>query len=360
MRTMPMMLVTLIASLGIASIVVLADSLIRTALAPNDFLKDGLVIRGDPAALDNAEVFLRDDPAAATRARLGPQTFIRGRILQLDSYFPVLLVPDGGGASTLARYGDRIDSGRLPATGTLEIAVPVGFAGGRSLRLGDIVGGPGDYTPLPLRIVGLTSGPKWIAIGSATGVRAAGGGGPEAILITQTDTATRDALDRRLRVRLPAPAVTVQHWTPPGDAADAGSYEDDLTLMLGFIMGVNAAVLSSIGGLLAFLYFRQRQAEFILLSIFGRTKWSLAQRTVGEIAVVVGTGWLAGIAAAILFMTILQELVFSKRAIIIDLSDPAPIFYTFPLALFTVAVSAVVTGIALARFDPIARLQARG
>ena len=359
LRTLPMMLVTLVASLGIASIVVLADSLIRTALAPNDFLKDGLVVRGDAAALDTVELSLRGDAAAATRSRLGPVTFVRGRIFQMDSYFPVLLVADGAGAATLARFGDRIEAGRLPANGTLEIAVPAGFASGRSLAIGDVIGGSGDYTPFPLKIVGLTSGPKWIAIGSTTGVRTAGAAGPEAILITQPDVAARNALEQRLSARVRGGAI-VQHWTPREDGATTASYDDDLTLMLGFIMGINAAVLSMIGGLLAFLYFRQRQGEFILLSILGRSKWDLARRTVGEIAVVVGAGWLVGIGCAMLFMRILQELVFSQRAIIIDLADPAPLLYTFPLALCTVVVSAIVTGIALLRFDPIARLQARG
>jgi hypothetical protein len=161
-----------------------------------------------------------------------------------------------------------------------------------------------------------------------------------------------------VRDRLGTTAV-VLHWTPREDGVDNASYADDLGLLLTFIIAMNASVLAIIGGLLALLYFRERQAEFVILSILGRGKFDLARRAIAEIAVVVGIGWLAGVGTGWGVMAVLQDLVFSQRAIVMDLRDIQPLLYTFPLALTTVLVSAAVTAIALARFDPIARLQAR-
>jgi hypothetical protein len=142
---------------------------------------------------------------------------------------------------------------------------------------------------------------------------------------------------------------------------DGGADETsgDLQLMLSFIMSVNATVLSLIGGLLALLYFRQRQAEFVLLSILGRTKLDLAKRLVMEISVVVGIGWLGGLVATQVLLVILGKLVLAERAVILDFVTPGTLLQTFPLAFVTIAVSSVVTLASLYRFDPITRLQAR-
>ncbi len=108
LRTVPMMAVTLAASLGIAAVVVLADSLIRTSLAPNDFLLSGLVVRADGPTLDRVDGYVRQQAHSAVSTRIGPPTFIKGRIFQLDSYFLVLTVDDGSAGPLIARYGDHL------------------------------------------------------------------------------------------------------------------------------------------------------------------------------------------------------------------------------------------------------------
>lgn len=357
LRTVPMMVVTLAASLGIAAVVMLADSLIRTALAPNDYLLGGLVVRADASTLDQVDAYVHGQAGTAVTTRVGPPTFVRGRIFQLDSYFLVLTVADDAAGPLLARYGDHVQTGRLPAPGSLEIAVPVGFAKSRNVTVGDTLGGPGDYTKLPLRIVGLIAGPRWVALGSASGIQAASKDTMQSILVYEPDDTVRAALETGVTGRFAG--ATVQHWTPRADGAPEQPYQDDLRLILTFIIVINSVVLSTVGGLLALLYFRQRQTEFLLLSILGRTKLDLCRRATAEIAVVIGAGWLAGLTLAWLLMAALQDVVFSERAIVLDLADPAPLLYTLPLAATTIAVSATVTVLSVIQFDTVAKLQAR-
>jgi hypothetical protein len=356
LRTLPMMLATLVASLGVAAVVALSDSVVRTAVAPNDFLREAVIVRADPARLDTIDALLRSESSPPTIKRLGPPTFIRGRLFQFDVWFPVLLVADDEAAAVLDMYGDRIGAGRLPAAGAMEIALPAGLAKARRAELGDTIGGPNDFTPLRLKLVGLIEGPRWIGIGSASAVRAVTGPTPEGLLVYERDAGRLTALEARLRDRFVG--VDVRHWTPREDGTSDPSY-DDLRLILSFVIGVNATVLSIIGGLLALLYFRQRQGEFILLSILGRTKLDLAKRLLAEIAVVVGAGWLGGLVATQVLLIVVGKLVLAERAVILDFVTPGTLLQTFPLAFVTIAVSSVVTLASLYRFDPITRLQAR-
>src|SRR5438270_12728917 len=88
LRTAPMMIATLIASLGTASVVVLAASLLRPALAPNDFLREAVLVRADAPTLEAVGSYVRTGHGDAVATRVGPRLFIRGKMLQFDTYFP--------------------------------------------------------------------------------------------------------------------------------------------------------------------------------------------------------------------------------------------------------------------------------
>jgi hypothetical protein len=357
LRTLPMMLATLVASLGVAAVVALADSVVRTAVAPMDYLRDAVVVRTDPATLDVIAAYVRQLESPPSTTRLGPATFVRGKLFQFDMYFPILVVADGDSTRLLQQYGDHIAAGRLPAGDALEVAIPAGLAKTRSVTIGDTVGGPNDFTPLRLKIVGLVDGPRWIGVASAGGVRAATGPAAEGLLLYEADAGELSALEQNLHERYGA-GVDIRHWTPRNDATADPSY-DDLQLMLSFIVGVNATVLSIIGGLLALLYFRQRQAEFVLLSLLGWTKRELGRHLIAEIVIVVGVGWLGGLIATQLLLAVLGQVVLSDRAVVLDFVTPGTLLQTFPLALITIAVSGGVTLFSLSRFDAVSRLQAR-
>ncbi|MFN2520502.1 MAG: FtsX-like permease family protein [Candidatus Limnocylindria bacterium] len=348
-QTLPMLLATLLAALGIATVVMLATSIARTALAPNDFLMGALLVDPRGAPIAGAEGAVRGLPRAADAfaVRTIP---VKGRFLDIELPFPISFVGGGRARELLERYGDHIAEGRLPAPGTLDVALPISLARARHLGVGDAISGLAF--PSPLRIVGLVDGPRWIGIGNLVdGSRIT----PDAVIAFPASGVDAAALEQDIRRDL---GYGTRHWTAdPGGSESENKYVADLALLLGFIVLVNAAVLATINGLLALFYFRQRQREFVLLSVLGWDKGALTRRALGEIATVIGLGWILGIAATWGLMRLVDGLLFQDRGITVAFYDPTPAFVTIPLVLISILISSAVVAVALRRFDPIGHLQ---
>ncbi len=348
-QTLPMLLATLLAALGIATVVMLATSIARTALAPNDFLMGALLVDPRGAPITTAQAAVRRLPRAADAfsVRIIP---VRGRFLDIELPFPITFVGNGRARELLERYGDHIAEGRLPAPGTLDVALPISLARARHLGVGDAIGGL-DF-PSPLRIVGLVDGPRWIGIGNlADGSRIT----PDALIAFPAAGIDAGTLEQDIRGGL---GYRTRHWTAdPGGSESENKYVADLALLLGFIVLVNAAVLATINGLLALFYFRQRQREFVLLSVLGWDRPALTRRAIGEIAAVIGLGWVLGIAATWGLMRLVDGLLFQDRGITVAFYDPTPAYVTVPLVLTSILISSAVVAVALRRFDPIGHLQ---
>ena len=352
LQTGPMLLATLLAALGIATVVMLATSIARTALAPNDFLLGTLHVqpRGAPFAEVDRGVRARPESGDAFRVRT---ITVRGRFLDIELPFPIHVVAQGRSGDLLARYGDHIAEGRLPAPGSLEIALPVSLARARHLGVGDTIFGLD--LPVPFRVVGLVDGPRWVGVAElAPSLPVA----QDALIVFPRADATLESLEAGIRETFGS-RVTIRHWTAdPGGSERNDEYVADIALLLGFIVLVNAAVLATINGLLAMLYFRQRRREFVLLSVLGWDKPALGRRALAEIGIVVVLGWALGVAATWLLMRGVDALLFAERGISVAYYDPTPAFLTVPLAIVSILVSAAVITAALSRFDPIAHLQA--
>lgn len=349
LRTIPVAVTVLSATLGVAAVVMLAGSILRTYVAPNDFLRGAVLVE----AQDIAAAELRADAIQGATTYRTNVAFVRGRFLDVDMWFPIQLVEPREIAPLLLDYDARVVSGRLPAA-ALEIAIPERLARGRGIALGDVLGGPGDFTALPLRVVGLLEGSRWIGVGSAPASLELPGVRDSLLVLTASESVEAEvaqALGADARVR---------RWT--ADMAGTGrptTSQSDLRLLLSLIVLVNAAVASTIGGLLALLYFRQREAEFVLLSILGHGRRRLLRMLMSELGVVAAAAWAAGLAGAWVLIYLIDALMLGERGIYVGYADLDVLLYTAPLLAAAVAVAGLMIGLALLRFDPVQKLRAR-
>ena len=351
LQTGPMLVATLLAALGIATVVMLATSIARTALAPNDFLLGALLVRPRGASLGEVERAVRARPETEDAFTVRTVT-VRGRFLDIELPFPIQ-VTSGRSGDLLARYGDHISEGRLPTAGQLEIAIPVSLARSRKLGLGDTIFGLD--VPVPFRVVGFVDGPRWVGVAELPPSLPIAA---DAAIVFPRASAGTERLEEGIVASLGA-RVTIRHWTAdPGGSESHDEYVADIALLLGFIVLVNAAVLATINGLLALLYFRQRRREFVLLSVLGWSKRALGTRALAEIGIVVGVGWALGVGSTWLLMRLVDAVLFAERGISVAYYDLSPAFLTVPLVITSVAISGAVIAAALSRFDPIAHLQA--
>lgn len=382
-----MLLALLFASFGVATIVLLANSVVRTAVAPADFLKEALLVQVSGPSRESVLKEIARVPGVDAVVP-SSQLFLKGRLLDLDVWFPIQLLADEKIPEVLARYQARVVEGALPGARSNELLVPVGFAKSRGMKIGDLVGGPGDFTSHRLKISGLLEGPYWVGVASA-GVLGEKGSFDSALVFTpgprqkEVEVAIRSLypppvvtadIDRSLLAsqataggavvaQVATPLVVVHHWAPTSGGQEKEvdlNYRGDLQLILLFIVGINSTVLSFISGLLALLYFRQRRSEFVLLSVLGRSKPALLRRVITESTFLVGLGWILGVCGAVIFTTFLSQVLLAGRGVIIQTLDVEAALFTLPLAVLSLLSSFIVIATAFVRFDPIRELEERG
>jgi len=133
----------------------------------------------------------------------------------------------------------------------------------------------------------------------------------------------------------------------------------DLTLIFA-ATEISIAVLATIAmTIMNYISFTQRRGEFGILNALGRGRRWLVLRTARETGSIVGVAWLvsAAIYGASLFL--MQVAVYDPKGIELNLLNPIPWLFTFPIPLAVIFASAGTIAWLLSKLDPVMVIERR-
>jgi putative ABC transport system permease protein len=268
-------------------------------------------------------------------------------------------------------YGLELAEGRLPQPNTNEIVIPWTAAKNRDLDVGDVVGNRDqpiypDAPALPSELV--VSGifaraddpaeEVWLSFMSQEFLDSyRSDWKTDLSLIVVPKAGQKDVLDAWLESEIAGERRIVltydkqQAWLQEGMAMSLFS----LSLMESIIALVAALALAGLN----YVFVTQRQAEFGVLNALGLNRLHLVWRVVRESLFTTGAAWLIGLLGCGAILVYLQHGVYGPSGLRLDFFNPTPWFFTLPVPVAVLAVSAGAVAWALSKLDPVAIIERR-
>ncbi|MER3412923.1 MAG: hypothetical protein C4341_01550 [Armatimonadota bacterium] len=358
-RTLPMVLVIGLAVLLVAGIVSLVNSIPLSVRSIYGYSKAfaAALPRNDPAYLPELERELQKSPVPIERVLRIRVAFFNVR--SIVGKLPFVL--HGLSSEDAAFLRERLAlgrlTGRLPSRNAPEAVITRRLATNLRLDIGDALLSPADpqnYSPQVVRVVGIHEGDLWFAYGDFDYVARHHLPPVDDLLIVAKD---QRAFDR----------WAVEHFR--GSRARILTHEellretDDslrvLLQLLSVVIGLLVVVVTVMIGLFINIYLGQRLTEFGLLQAIGYTRSFLARRASAEAALLVGMGWVLGVALSVGVLWAAKVTLMDPRAYYLEPLDGTALGYTLPLPLSVLAASLLTIQLRFRRFDPVVVIERR-
>jgi len=127
----------------------------------------------------------------------------------------------------------------------------------------------------------------------------------------------------------------------------------EVFLIFGIVNSVVAVAVAFVVGVINQIAISRRLDEFGVLHALGRPRRGLIRRLTMEAAVVVGTGFLLGLAAALAILSWLKVGPFYDLGVDLSLTNPAPFCFVLPTPLVAVALTFWSVSRLFARLDAV-------
>lgn len=316
---------------------------------------------------------IREYPATAhviPMVRISPLTLVLPFIRD-ESPLETYAVSQQDMLHLIELYDLELQEGNLPEPNSNEIVIPWTVAKNRELQIGDVIGDPDqpiypDAPTLPVALVvsGIfapghkLANEAWLSFASREFVD----NQPDAwnvltSLLVVPEPGQRITLDTWLETEIASEERTVETYNSQQawfeEASAIGLFA--LTLMESIIALVAALALAGLN----FIFIMQRQVEFGVLSALGFNRRQLVWRAARETVLITVIAWVVGLLGCICLLLYLHYDVYVPVGFRLDLFDPTPWFYTLPVPVTVLAVSAGAVAWILARLDPVAVIERR-
>ncbi|MCC7139228.1 MAG: FtsX-like permease family protein [Planctomycetes bacterium] len=314
------------------------------------------------------------DPALSALLDANPamQRRVRAKALWMqtpmivgESYAMLLALEGADQADFLARIGNRLVAGTLPAPGSDGAVVPADVARARGLALGSRFGrlvDPEDVTPGRFTVVGLVEGPARVGL-----VDLAYATVPDFVLariesfqVVYARPGRKAQSDAYLHAATNAEGKKAfKVWDEAYWRARTKKMLENLPTLVNAVVGAVTAIVGLVVVLLHLIAFQARSDEFALLLALGRTRRSLAARLAAESGLAAAVALALGLALGYGFLAVWEAQVLRPRAILLRFFDPYALALSAALPLASAAAGALVLAARLRRMDPVTILQRR-
>ena len=246
----------------------------------------------------------------------------------------------------------RLKAGRLLTPRTNQVVLSEELADALGLRVGDRIGRSVDEKafgdiPTDLVLVGTLEDTPSAGRGSALRLGFVSyeylesqelyASQPTSLIVVPQD-GRKDAVDHFLETTIAPLGTSVSTYRRSAqDLAQALLF---IHLTFGVVDGVVAVVIALAVAMIHHIALTQRTAEFGLLHALGYSRGKLIRRLALETVVMVGVGWLAGLALLWLILAWLKAYVYAPRGMDLSLTNLTPIWFS---VLIPVAATAFVT-----------------
>ena len=133
-----------------------------------------------------------------------------------------------------------------------------------------------------------------------------------------------------------------------------------LPLFIGFITGAVAVIVALVTSLLNVIAFQARTDEFALYLATGLRRSRLVRKLFLETTATALVGWVVGLGLGVSVVAVYDALVLAPKALVMDVIDPRPFFFSLMVPVLSALVSTVAVTVKLHRMDPVAVIQRRG
>ena len=371
-RVLPMALVVVFSVFLIAGVVAIANSIdltVRTIYRYTEFFTYLVPQRQFRAVPDEERKIVAADPRV--------ERIVEGSIFMMNIKtvigrlpFVVLGASESDRNYLMDRIGTGLIDGRMPAEGMPEAVISEPVARNRGLKIGDIIAGPTDEgggmagAPVPVRLVGILSGPIWVAMTTKSFADSQFLLNPKCLLVTTKRPSELDAVNR---------------WMMPAEAKDAGKLSPEkvqvlsrenllkeirdslssMYLIMDIVSGAVMFVIALVCGMMANIYFTQRLVEFGVLAALGVSRGKLIARVVGETLLITLLGWIGGGILTVTSLSFLAANVFPSRGLFLNPLDTDAYLQTVPIPIAITLFSVVTIAGRLMRLDPVAVIERR-
>ncbi len=272
----------------------------------------------------------------------------------------------------LARlYGLELADGHLPRPNTNDIVIPWTVAQNRGIQVGDVIGNRAhpihpDAPTLPSELVvsGILAPAKdptddvWLSFMSFEfAEKYPDSWKTDLSLIVVPKAGQKAALDVWLESQMDGDRYLV--FTYSNQQALFQRQASTLLFSLSLVESIIALVAALALTGLNYIFITQRQAEFGVLSALGFGRLQLVGRIMRETLFTTSAAWLVTVLGVAVILIGLQYGVFAPAGVRFDFFNLTPWFYTLPVPVAVLAVSAGVIGWTLARLDPVAIIERR-
>lgn len=360
-RSLPLTLVLALAVLTIASVVALLNSIDRTILKIYDYNRYFAAVtpRGGEELPPELRALVERAPGVGEVYET-VVCFMNAETIVGKMPFVIFGMPPDKMERLVARCGLELGEGRYPAPGAPEVALSEPLMRNKRLRLGDVLLSPltpDQYSPVPVRVVGVLKGDTWLAISTDEFTRTHFFPPVRNLLVLAADVRQQPKLDRWLRDNLRGKQARV--WTYAELQEETHRAFRNLYFITGVVVVLVSLMLATMTGLLANIYFQQRLVEFGLLQAIGYTRRSLLMRVSWETVLVVLLGWVLGVVAAIGVLSGAKWWVMEPRGLYLEPLDPIAYRYTLPVPMMVLLFALGTIGWRLRTFDPVAIVERR-
>lgn len=268
-------------------------------------------------------------------------------------------------------YGLKLAAGHLPRPNTDEIVIPWTIAQNRDIKIGDVIGDRDhpvhrDAPTLPSELVvsGILSPAEdpadeiWLSFMSLEFAESyPDSWRSDLSLLVVPKAGQKAALDAWLESQIAGERRLV--FTYGNQRALFQRQTSTLLFSLSLVESIIALVAALVLTGLNYVFVAQRQAEFGVLSALGFGRMRLVRRVARETLFTTGAAWLVAVLGCAAILLGLQYGFYLPSGLRLNLSNLTPWFYTLPVPVAVLAVSAGAVGWTLSRLDPVAVIERR-
>jgi ABC-type lipoprotein release transport system permease subunit len=255
----------------------------------------------------------------------------------------------------------RLKEGRLLKARTNEFVLSEEIANARGLKIGDKIGSPVnemDWMPTEFVLVGILEGDIRLGFVSYEFIRNHELYRPRKVgFIIIPKEGRKEEMDSFLENSIASKRVSVK--THNLLIKELKRMMQNLYLIVGFLDFIITTVISISIGLLNYIYFSQRLEEFGILHALGYSKWALIRRAIMETVTLVIIAWVIGILLSLGISLWAREKIYEPRGIVLNLANPAPLFFTIPVPLAVILFGTSTVAWTLSKLDPVSIIERR-
>jgi len=358
-RSIPITVVLALAVLLICGIVALVHSIPLSVREIYGYSRNfsAALPRSDPSYLPILEAQLNQSPFPIERVLKIRVAFFNVRSIVGKLPFVLHGLKPADAAFLRERMGLTQLVGRLPNPGAPEAVITRPIAVNLGLKIGDVLLKPDDpqnYSPQPVRVVGIHESDYWFAYGDYDYVAQNHFPPVDDLVIVARN---QPAFDRWAVERFRGTQARIlTHAELLRETDDSLAV---LLQLLSVVIGMLVIVVTVMIGLFINIYLSQRITEFGLLQAIGFTRGFLSRRAGIEASMIVLGAWLLGVLVSVGVLWIVKVTLMDPRAYYLDPFDWYGISYTLPLPVAVLLASFLTIRLRFSRFDPVEVIERR-